>query len=93
MSLLNLNITYFNFIIKKWIFTVKKYQFILGTQSLIYSQKEIEMTNNNSLITGELNSTTKKNVPEKVDQVLIDASKNKEKESFRRALEAFSDCI
>jgi predicted O-methyltransferase YrrM len=51
------------------------------------------MTNNNSLITGELNSTTKKNVPEKVDQVLIDASKNKEKDSFRRALEAFSDCI
>ena len=58
-----------------------------------YSQKEIEMKNNNNLTDGELNSTTNKNNQEKSDQAEIDTPKNKEKNYFYRSLEAFSDCI
>jgi hypothetical protein len=58
-----------------------------------YSQKEIEMTNNNTLTEGELNSNTKKNIQEKANKAEIDTSKSNERISFYRSLEAFSDCI
>tara|TARA_B100000780_G_C21002163_1_gene400991 strand:- start:54 stop:287 length:234 start_codon:yes stop_codon:yes gene_type:complete len=59
-----------------------------------YSQKEIEMINNNNTLTeGELNSTKNKNIQENADQTVVDSSKSKEKDSFHRSLEAFSDCV
>jgi len=51
------------------------------------------MTNNNTLTEGELNSTANNNIQENSDQPVIDLPKNKEKNSFYRSLEAFSDCI
>ena len=51
------------------------------------------MINNNTLTEGELNSTKNKNIQENADQTVVGSSKSKEKESFDRSLEAFSDCV